>query len=283
MAKASSFSTGWVMSQRVVAAIALALLASGCQKKASGQTVAVVNNDEITASDLNSELMSENASVTGSTKEARAQALQNLIDRRLLAQQARSEGLDKSPDFINQQRRATEDLLIRMLVMRQVNTSQVPSPQEVDQFEASHPNMFAKREAWTLQQLLFPLQKDPAVLAKIKAAKTLDEVAQALTSSGVQFSKATRKIDTAVLPPNVYAQLMQLRPNEPFVVPGPDREVASVITAREPAPLAGDQARTIALNAMKRDQVQKLVQDRVKSLKASAKIQYQPGFAPPKS
>jgi EpsD family peptidyl-prolyl cis-trans isomerase len=227
--------------------------------------------------------MSENASVTGSTKEARAQALQNLIDRRLLAQQARSEGLDKSPDFINQQRRATEDLLIRMLVMRQVNTSQVPSPQEVDQFEASHPNMFAKREAWTLQQLLFPLQKDPAVLAKIKAAKTLDEVAQALTSSGVQFSKATRKIDTAVLPPNVYAQLMQLRPNEPFVVPGPDREVASVITAREPAPLAGDQARTIALNAMKRDQVQKLVQDRVKSLKASAKIQYQPGFAPPKS
>jgi EpsD family peptidyl-prolyl cis-trans isomerase len=283
MAKASSFSTGWVMSQRVVAAIALALLASGCQKKASGQTVAVVNNDEITASDLNSELMSENASVTGSTKEARAQALQNLIDRRLLAQQARSEGLDKSPDFINQQRRATEDLLIRMLVMRQVNTSQVPSPQEVDQFEASHPNMFAKREAWTLQQLLFPLQKNPAVLAKIKAAKTLDEVAQALTSSGVQFSKATRKIDTAVLPPNVYAQLMQLRPNEPFVVPGPDREVASVITAREPAPLAGDQARTIALNAMKRDQVQKLVQDRVKSLKASAKIQYQPGFAPPKS
>jgi peptidyl-prolyl cis-trans isomerase C len=283
MAKASSFSTGWVMSQRVVVAIALALLASGCQKKASGQTVAVVNNEEITASDLNAELSSENASVTGSTQQARAQALQNLIDRRLLAQQAKQEGLDKSPDFINQQRRATEDLLIRMLLMRQVNTAQVPTPAEINQFEASHPNMFAGREAWTLQQLVFPLQKDPAVLAKIKAAKTLDEIAQILTSSGVQFTKATKKLDTAVIPTNIYGQLTQLKPGEPFVVPGPDRQVANVITAREPAVLAPDQARSLALNAMKRDQVQKLVQDRVKSLKTNAKIQYQPGFAPPKS
>src|SRR4051794_39074115 len=113
MAEASSFSMGWVMSQRVVVALALALLASGCQKKASGQTVAVVNNEEITASDLNAELTSENASPTGTTQQVRNQALENLIDRRLLAQQARSQGVDKSPEFVNQQRRATEDLLIR--------------------------------------------------------------------------------------------------------------------------------------------------------------------------
>lgn len=271
------------MSQRVVVALALALLATGCQKKASGQTVAVVNNEEITASDLNAELASENVSPTATTQQTRAQALQSLIDRRLLAQQAKSEGLDKSPDFINQQRRATEDLLIRMLLMRQVNTAQVPSASEIAEFESSHPNMFANRQTWTLEQLVFPLQKDPAVLAKIKAAQTLDAVAQILTTSGVQFQKATRKIDTAVLPAPIYSQLMQLKPNEPFVVPGPDKQVASVITTREPTPLTGDDAQKLALNAMKRDQVQKSLQDRVKSLKASAKIQYQPGFAPPKS
>jgi EpsD family peptidyl-prolyl cis-trans isomerase len=283
MAEISSFSTGWVMSQRIVIALALALLASGCQKKASGQTVAVVNNEEITASDLNAELANNNVSPTGTTQQVRAQALQGLIDRRLLAQQAKADGLDKSPEFVNQQRRATEELLIKMLLMKQVNTAQVPSPNEINQFEASHPNMFANREAWTLQQLVFPLQKDPAVLAKIKAAQSLDQIAQVLTTSGVQYTKGTRKIDTAVLPPAIYAQLIKLKPNEPFVVPGSDREVASVISAREPAPLAGDEARKVALNAMKREQLQKLVQDKVKSLKASAKIQYQPGFAPPKS
>ena len=261
----------------------MAFVASSCQKKASGQTVAVVNGEEITASDLNTELTSENASLQGSTQQARAQALQNLIDRRLIAQQAKSEGLDKSPDFINQQRRATEDLLIRMLLMRQVNSAQVPSADEINRYEASHPGMFANRESWTLQQIVFPVQKDPAVLAKLKAANTLDEVAQALTQAGVQFARASRTIDTAVLPPTIYTQLSQLKPNEPFIVPGADRAVASVITARTPAPLPADQARTIALNAMKHDQVQKFLQDRVKSLKASAKIDYQPGYAPPKS
>src|SRR6478609_7469266 len=110
------------MGRRIVLTIALVLLSSACQKKPAGQTVAVVNNEEITSSDLNAELAGENASVTGTTQQARAQALQNVIDRRLLSQQARSEGLDKSPDFLNQQRRATEDLLIRMLLMRQANT-----------------------------------------------------------------------------------------------------------------------------------------------------------------
>jgi len=59
--------------------------------------------------------------------------------------------------------------------------------------------------------------------------------------------------------------------------------VASVIVARETAALSADQARQVALASIKREKVQKLVQDRVKNLKASAKIQYQPGYAPPKS
>lgn len=271
------------MGRRIVLAIALVALTSACQKKASGQTVAVVNNEEITSSELNAELTNENASVTGSTQQVRAQALQNLIDRRLLAAQARSEGLDKSPDFINQQRRATEDLLIRMLIMRQANTAQVPSADDINRFEATHPGIFANRETWTLQQINFPLQKDQAIVAKLKAAQSLDEIEKILTAAGVQINKATRKIDTAVLPPAIYDQLARLKTGEPFIVPGPQTEVASVITARDPAPLSGDDARKVAVEGIKRDQLQKLVQDRVKSLKASAKIQYQPGFAPPKS
>jgi EpsD family peptidyl-prolyl cis-trans isomerase len=282
MAEASPFSTGLVMTRRTVVVIGLALLATACQKKASGQTVAVVNNEEITTSDLNAELASENATSTNSPQ-ARQLALQNLISRRLLAQQAHSDGLDKSPDFLNQQRRANEELLIKMLIGRQVNTSQVPTAEEISQFENEHPGMFAKRETWTLQQLIFPLQKDAALAAKLKAADTLEAVTQALTAAGVQFTTGTKKLDTAILPANIYTQLSNLKAGEPFIVPGADREVASVITAREANPLPADQARVVALNGMKSQQIQKVVEDRVKSLKAKAKISYQPGYAPPKS
>jgi EpsD family peptidyl-prolyl cis-trans isomerase len=269
------------MGKRIVLAVGLAVLLAACQKKAEGQTVAVVNGEEITASELNAELASENVPTTGTTQEVRAQALQKLIDRRLLAQQAKKDGVDKSPEFLNRERRATEDILIDMLVSRKVNTAQVPSPADISRFEAARPGIFANRETWTLQQLIYPLPKDKAVNAKLDAAQSLDEIAQILTASGIQFTRATRKIDTAVFPPAIYAQIAALKPGEPFIAPGPDKAAASVIAAREANPLSPEQARQVALGAMKREQLAKFVQDQLKGLKAGAKIQYQPGFAPP--
>jgi peptidyl-prolyl cis-trans isomerase C len=276
------FQRGELMSQRIVLAVVIAVLLSGCQKKAEGQAVAVVNDDEITASELNSELKDQNVPATGNDQQARAATLQKLIDRRLLVQQAKADGLDKSPEFLNQQRRATEDLLIKMLISRKVNTSQVPSPAEISRFEASRPEIFANRETWTLNQIVFPIPKDKALSPKLDAAQSLDEVAQILTAAGILFTRARRKIDTAVFPHAIYAQIAALKPGEPFIAPGPGKAVASVIAAREPNPLTPEQARQVALNTMKRDQISKFVQDQVKNLKTKAKIEYQSGFAPPK-
>jgi peptidyl-prolyl cis-trans isomerase C len=270
------------MGQRIVLAIVLACIVSSCEKKPGGQSVAVVNNEEITAADLNAELNNSNVSAADASKDVRAQALERLVNRRLLAQQAKSDGLDKTPDFLNQQRRTTEDLLINMLVSRQANTQQVPSAADIAKFEAAHPGVFAKREIWTLDQLNFPLPKDAGVTAKLTAAKSLGEVAQALTAAGIQFTKGTKQFDSAVLPPNLYTQLSNLAPGEPFIAPGPGRAVANVITARQPAPFSPDQARQLALTQMKREQVNQLVGQRVKELKAKAKIEYQQGLGPPK-
>jgi len=271
------------MRQRLIFALVIVLAASGCQKKATGQTLAVVNGEEITAGELN-DAMSNDQNLGGAkTKEARAAELQKLIDRKLLVQQARADGIDKSPDFINRERRANDDLLITMLVSKRVNTAQLPSADEISRYQASRPEIFANREIWSLQQIIYPLPQSAAVSAKLSSAKSLDEIAQALTSAGVQFKRDTKKLDTAVFPHSIYMQLSHLGAGEPFIVPGPDKAIANVIVAREPAPLPADQARTVALNAMKRDQVSKAVQDRVKSLRSSAKIEYQAGFAPPPS
>ena len=270
------------MGQRIVLAIVLAFIVSSCEKKPGGQTVAVVNNEEITAADLNAELANSNVSATDASKDARARALQALIDRRLLAQQAKSDGLDKSPDFLNQQRRDTENLLIKALVSRQANTAQIPTAADIAKFEASHPGMFAKREIWTLQQIQYPLPKDAAVTAKIAAAKSLDEIAQALTAAGIQFVRGSKQFDSAMLPPNLYTQLSNLAPGEPFIAPGPDKALASVIAGRQAAPFTPDQSRQVALSQMKREQINEIIGQRIKELKAKAKIEYQPGFGPPK-
>src|SRR5690242_9678585 len=122
MADPTGFSTGQVMHKRILAAALIALTVASCQKKASGQSVAVVNNEEITASDLNAELANAKIPASAATADVRNQVLQELINRRLLEQQAKSDGIDKTPEFLNQERRATENLLINMLVSKQANT-----------------------------------------------------------------------------------------------------------------------------------------------------------------
>ena len=44
------------MRSKLVLAVGIALMASACTKKAEGQTVAIVNGEEITAAELNAEL-----------------------------------------------------------------------------------------------------------------------------------------------------------------------------------------------------------------------------------
>lgn len=265
----------------IIAVLALSVAVSACDKKAEGQTVAIVNGEEVTAAELNAELAGANIPPGVNKDDARARVLQAMIDRRLLAQQAKKDGIDKSPEFLNRQRRATEDLLIKMLATRQIESAQLPSNQEVARFEASRPQMFAKREQWNLEQLRFAAPADPAVKAKIAAAKSLDELAAALSSSGVAFTRQKNRLDTGVIPNDLYGRLTTLPPNEPFVIPVGNMMVASVVTSREPAALAGEQARPIAVAAIRREQTGKFMKDRLQALRGSAKIEYKQGYAPP--
>ena len=92
---------GLSVRSKIIIAVGLALVISGCNKKAEGQTVAVVNGEEITAAELNAELSNAKAPPGLDKKDVRSRVLQQMIDRRLLAQQATKDGVEKSPDFLN--------------------------------------------------------------------------------------------------------------------------------------------------------------------------------------
>ena len=268
------------MKKRMILALTTVAMLTACQKKAEGQTVAVVNDEEITAVDLNNELRTANVPQTANKDEVRNAVLQRLIDRKLMVQQARSEKLDQSPEFLTQQRQLTDNLLINLLVSRQMNTAQLPSGDAVTKFEASKPGAFANRQIWTLDQIIYPTIKDPAILQRIAKTNTFEGLQQVLTSAGIKFEKASRQVDTSAFPNEVYTRVNSLPAGMPFVVPGGDRTVANVITQRQPAPRAGAEGRPIVLNMMRNEQAQKLLQDKVKAARSTAKIEYQKGYAP---
>ena len=272
------------MRSKFVLAVSIVLMASvsACGKKAEGQTVAIVNGEEITAAELNAEITNAKIPEGTDKAEARSRVLQAMIDRRLLAQQAKADGIDRSPEFLNRLRRSTDDLLISMLASRQIDTAKLPSDSEIQQFQATHPWIFAQREQWNLDQLRFQMPTDAATRSKLEQAKTLEAVAQVLTDSGIAFTRQKNKLDTAVIPQDLYGQLASAsRGSEPFIIPVGEQAVASVILSREPAPITGAEARPIAVAAMRREQATQLMQNRLKSVRDAAKIEYKEGYAPP--
>lgn len=269
------------MKYPIIAVAAVAIVASGCQRKAEGQTVAVVNGDEITVPDLNFALDQAKVPESADKKAARNQVLQQLVDRQLLVQQARKEGIDKTPEYLNREREGEQQLLLAMLADRRLKTAQLPSETEINNYIATHPGLFANRELWTMNQILYSTPTDAGIKAEITAAKTLDQLIGVLKKHNIAYQQQTNRLDTAAIPADLFTKLSGLPAGEPFTIPIGDRTIASAITGREPHPIIGDQAKPVAVAAMRKAQTAKSLEGLLKSLRSSAKIEYQPGYSAP--
>ncbi|MFD2499506.1 SurA N-terminal domain-containing protein [Rhizorhabdus histidinilytica] len=124
-------------------AMVAALLVSGCHKEPKGQILAIVNGEEISLQELNAELQGTRIPDSVDRDKLRKQVLQRLIDRKLIVQKAREQGLDKTPEFVTQQRRLEENLLVTMLGQKIASTVPMPDDRDITQYIADNPTQFA--------------------------------------------------------------------------------------------------------------------------------------------
>ena len=268
---------------RSVSLVALAtfsLALAGCQKKAEGQVVAIVNGEEITLTELNAEIADLNVPAEANKEMVRASVLQRMVDRRLLVQAAKEAGLDRDPAYLTQERRMQEQLLVNLYGRKAMDTVKVPDTAAIDRYIAGRPTAFAQRQRLRLDQLQIDPPSSPNKLKDLESAKTMDEVASRLTTMGIPFQRGTGALDTATVPPQTLARIQALPAGEPFIVPSGNKLVINVITGSEPIPVPTEQARQIAAQAMRNEELNKIGETRLKEAKAAAKIEYQTGFAP---
>lgn len=267
---------------KLIAGTAAALvLLSGCQKKVGGQVVAVVNGEEITQQQLNAELNGAQLQPGADKKAIMAQLLQRVVDRTLLVQQAKTEGLDQSPAYLDQARRQQESLIVNMLAGKLAKNITLPDSTAVSSFIAGNPTMFAGRKRYVLDQLVFPQPSDMAVVKSLQPAHSLDAIAAILTAKGIAFQRGNGQLDSGMLPPEVASRIAALPAGEPFLIPDNGRLVASVIKSAEPVATPEEQAKPAALNILRQQALAEAMRKQVAKARAAAKIEYQPGFAPP--
>ena len=259
------------------------LVLSGCEKKVGGQVVAVVNGQEITQQELNAELNGQQLPQGAERKTVMAQLLQRIVDRKLLVSKAKEQGLDKSPAYLAQIQRAQDAVLIDMLASNVAKGVPVPDAAAATQFMAKNPSMFAERKRYQLDQLSFPATNDPALVEKLKPAKTMEQVEAVLNAAGIKFQRGTAQLDTAMIAPQIASRIAALPPGEPFLVPQNGQVIVNVVRNTIPAPTPAQQAQPAAVEIMRRQNIEQAMRKQADQARASAKITYAPDFGPPKA
>lgn len=274
-----------------LAAVAVLLAAcgggSGAEEKEAlpkGQAVATVNDKEITVHELNAELSGLDVPAGEQRKQFENQALQGLVDRTILADIARERGLDKSPSYLLQRRRANEALLVQMLQGDIASKVPPPTRAEADRFMQENPYLFANRQIYQIDQIQFAPPQDPAKLRELQPLRTLEEIERKLIEDRIEYRRGNASLDPLNADPAVARQIAALPAGEVFIIPVRGAMTANRITGSQPQPFTGEQAANFAMSLVQRRKVGEAADRELKARVEAARktVRYQPGFSAPK-
>lgn len=248
-----------------------------------GQVVATVDGQDVTIHELNAELQGVALPSGERRKLIEQAALQQVVNRHILADIARDRGLDKTPAFILQERRMRDALLVQLLQRQLASKLPAPTQDEARRFIEQNPDTFAQRKIFKLDQIQFAAPDDLRKLAAYEPIKTMDEFEARLIQDGIEYRRAPGTLDTVGANPQLIAQITKLPAGEIFMIPNGGAVLASRVTETKVEPFTGDRATQYAMNMI---QQTKLAAAATKELdepikKARDAVKYQTGYAPP--
>lgn len=271
--------SGW-RSAVALSAVAALLVLGGCAKKPGGQVVAVVGNEEITQQELRAEALTAPPGTSQDFEAAAPGLLQRVIERNLLAEYARDQGLDRGPEYVARRRQLEQTLLASLAARKIAGSPKPPTDAEVRKFMTEASTWFAGRERLTLDQVSFPTPADPTQIKALTALESLDAIEQKLRAQKVKVSRARSVLDTGTIDPFIGKQIAALPNGEIFDLSTNGTTFIGTIVARAPNPTPAAQATQAAGDALLRGQSGKVVGEKVAALRKAAKITYDPAYQP---
>ena len=276
--------------KKLVLPLLIAALAAGCgdkkeeaasEDKAPTQVAAKVNDTEITVHQVNFALQRIPNLDKEQSKAASLQVVRNLVDQQVLVEKAEADKLDRDPAVVQALAAARMQILAEAYMSRKLGAPVEPSDTEVNDYFNAHPELFANRKIYRLQEISIKAPKDKieAIRTQLAASKTLNDFGAWLKAEKYEVKAAQGVKPAEQLPLEILPKLAAMPDGQAMLVNTPDGLMVIVLAGSQAQPVTLEQAKPAISRLLQQQARQKAAKAEVDALKAAAKIEYVGEFA----
>lgn len=221
---------------------------------AKGQVVARVGNEVITTQELDNEFRI--AGVTPDKQkdpEVLKRVLGEIVVRKYLLQQAMTAKLDREPGVLLDLLRVREQVLGNAMLNRAAS-AKAPTKADIDRYIAKNTWKFADRKLFSVDEVVIPLT--PATQTFVNTnrdAKSLDDLLQQLTTSGIPHGRQLGVLSSSDLPEELVGLIQRRKDDDIFFTRVGTNGLFFKVRAEEGRPIEGDAAANLARQMIRAD------------------------------
>jgi EpsD family peptidyl-prolyl cis-trans isomerase len=270
-----------------VTCLPLLMMLSACpgkDKAASqdaGQIAAQVNESEISIHQVQTMIQLQPGLSNQLGEAASGRILDSLIEQELAAQGARAAGLDSSPKVLQAMELAKREVLARAYQDQLAAKAVMPDTEAVNRYYETHPELFAKRRRYTLQetQVKVPADQVKAFKAKVESATSIDAINALLNQGALPHSSRTSTQWAEGLAMSLLSQLAYLKNGQSLALQTQDGLIIVSVMQTEQVPLSLSQATPVIQAALYAGNRRDAVRQGMEALRQQAKIKRLGAFA----
>jgi len=264
----------------LAAVLLAAAIAAGCgsgEDPPVSQVAARVNSDEISVRAVDAALARNPNRSAPLAARAKREIVDKLIEQQLARQRAIEQKLDRAPQVVQAVEAARSEILARAYLEQIAEAQASPAPEEVRKYYLAHPELFAQRRLYTLEEISVAGKSGIAAALQERVAKgeSMEQIAGWLKSGEVRYAvnrgvRAAEQIPLEMLP-----RLQAMKQGEVQVIgAGGDGAVVIRLASARAAPIDEASAAPLIRQFLLKRRSSEAIAVEMKRLRNEARIEY---------
>lgn len=263
--------------------IGLSACGSKDEKKPASQVAAKVNSEEISVHQINFVLGRSNTAAIPPEQapRVRREILEKLIDQQLAIDKAIEKKIDRKPEVQMAIEAARREILSRAYLEQIASAQPKPTPEEAKKYIAEHPQLFAERRIFNIQEIVLPASSNVTANLRemVAAGKSMEDIAIWLKSKDIKFTGGSATRPAEQIPLDLLPKVHALKDGQGLLLENPQTITVMRLAASQSAPVTEAVAIPRVQQFLGNQRAGEAAASDLKQLKSAAKITYMGEFA----